>query len=129
MIRTTMKDSQAFIASCNALTNGQSLPEILERVIALLSDYPRWCQGAYAASADGRIVKAGSPEAVAWSIEGAVGICSNEHGVVPLFILEYLDQLVFELTGKDEGVGWYNDRCTHEALLNFLQEALRRSRD
>lgn len=127
MIRTSMQDSQAFIDHCNALTSGQSLPEILQRVIQLLSDETKWCQGAFAMSADGQRVKAGSPEAVAWSIEGAVGVCSNEYGVIPPNILKYLDQLVFGLTGKDETVGWYNDRSTHENMLRFLHEALRRS--
>lgn len=107
-----------------ALTDGQSTAEILRKAYFLLSHYPSWCQGAQALSAQRKKVRNNSPAAVAWSIEGAVGKVSNESGIVPASIIYYLDQLAVE-KGK-ETVARFNDLATHEAILEFLEEAIRR---
>jgi len=126
VIRISMENTQASVPSYDASTDGQSLAEVLEKTLLLLSVYENWCQGAFALSAERKKVKINSPDAVAWSIEGAVGKSSNDLGIVPLFILKYLDLVVVRCTGKNEDVGWYNDNYTHEGVIGFLQEALRR---
>lgn len=125
----TTKDLLATMASFNALTNGQTLHDILEKTLLFLSDDTHWCQGAQALNSNCQKVRINSPDAVAWSIEGAVGKCSNDEGIIPTFILLYLDQVVLELFGNDEGVGWFNDSHTHEYVLMFLQQALRQCKD
>jgi hypothetical protein len=122
-----MKDAQAFVAECNALTSGQTIHEILVKALSLLSDETKWCQLAIALNKDCRKEKINSRNAVAWSIEGAIGLSSNPYGIIPPFILKGLDELVHELTGKDETVGWFNDHHNHEAVLGFMQEAIRRA--
>jgi hypothetical protein len=139
-------DTSTFLSGFDALTGGQTLAEILHKVIVLLDDEDNWCQGVRAT--DGKvikvhgeedklhIVKANDPNAVAVSINGAIGRVSNEFGITPPFILDWLDRLVLEFVNdedKTKGVhnlhdlDWFNDTYTHEVIMNFLHEAYRRA--
>ena len=121
-----MTDLHGFLASCNDLTAGKALRDIFLSVIVLLGEYHNWCQGAYALTSDCRRVKNNSAEAVAWSIEGAIGKLSNPAGIVPPYIIQWLDTLALELTACDQGVGWFNDTFDHGTIIDFLEEAYRR---
>lgn len=74
-----------------------SLVEVAEPVAVLLgareliSDPVRWARGASARDQYGRSVHPGSPDAVAWDIEGALGITDNALGITPLPLLHVLD--------------------------------------
>jgi hypothetical protein len=108
------------------LTQDQTPHEILKKTYDTLSNYTHWCQGADALNKYCQIVRINSPEAVAWSISGAVGKASNDLGIIPLLLLKYLNNLVVEMFSCDGGVTWYNDNHTHEQVLAFVQEALSR---
>lgn len=117
------------ITDLSVYLGAQSVDEfarVLLGAIQLLGHYPNWCQGAPAVSADGRRVKPGSPEAVAWGIDGAIGKLSNPIGLIPPNYIWYLDQLVLEKTGRDDGIGWFNDTFDHATIIDFLAEAYRR---
>ena len=121
-----MADVNDFIQLYLSPADTERCADILLGAIVLLGHYPNWCQGKVAVSTDGRCVKTSSPEAVAWSIEGAVAKLSNPQGIAPPNLLWYLDHLVYVLTGRDEGVGWYNDYYDHGTVIDFLIEAYRR---
>jgi hypothetical protein len=121
-----MDDTRSFLARCDELTNGKTLDVILLEVIALIGDYRFWCQDAQACTTDRRPVRPRDPNATFWSIEGAIGYVSNQAGVVPPFIVRYLDALVLEITGCGMGVGWFNDTYDHGTVIDFLEEAYRR---
>lgn len=110
-----------------ALMGAQDLKAILSKAYLLLSNYQVWCQGAHALNSKCQIVRINSPEAVAWSLEGAVGKVSNDYGIVPYHALKFLDALVLEITGRNETADEFNDIATHESLLEFLQEAIKRA--
>ena len=114
------------------LVGGKTDVQILTDVLALVEDRNRWCQEAYALDIEGNLVSAVSADAAAWSIEGALGVCSNEWGIPPPHLLEYLDQRVLdymEVPGppgvwQDYDVGWFNDYATHETMVQFMEGAL-----
>jgi hypothetical protein len=116
------------------LTDGQTVAEILERVIRLLEDGTHWHQGTVALDADNNLVKANSPLAVSFSLEGALGRMCNSAGVVSPNILRLMDQLLLEFLGRAEpagimnehDLGWFNDNFDHESIMAFLHEAHRR---
>lgn len=121
-------DIQALLQHCDTLTDGQSLLEILQRATAILENPLYWCQGAKALSASMGCIGIASPNAVALSIEGAIGRVSNSAGIVPPFILKYLDAVVLELVGEpgepsvynEHDTGWFNDSFDHESILQLL---------
>lgn len=122
-------DLQTLLQHCDSLTDGQTMLEILQRAAALIEDPARWCQGALARDAHGRPVKPASPDAVAVSIEGAIGRSSNAYGIIPPFILHHLDAVVLEVIGEagepsiynDHDTGWFNDSFDHASALRLLQ--------
>jgi hypothetical protein len=127
-------DIQALLQHCDTLTDGQSLLQILQRATAILENHLSWCQGAKALNASKQSVRIASPGAVALSIEGAIGRVSNSAGIVPPFILKYLDALVLELVGEpgepsvynEHDTGWFNDSFDHESILQLLYLAQQR---
>jgi hypothetical protein len=103
-----------------------AIAELILKAIVLLGDYNNWCQGdAAALTADCRRTRPASPEAVAWTIEGALAKFSP-HGVLTPKVLWYMDWLVFEKTGREDGVAWFNNMYDHGTIIDFLEEAYRR---
>lgn len=123
-----MDNSASFLAQCDALTSGRSPFQILGDVRSLLHDEECWCQQAQARDLKGRTVRTHSPDAAAWSIEGAVAKYSNNVGVVPPSMLGLLDQMVIDFLGfgtevgiwEDRDVSWFNDNFDHASVLDFL---------
>jgi hypothetical protein len=123
-----MDNSASFLAQCDALTSGRSPLQILGGVRSLLRDEGRWCQQAQARDSVGRTVRTHSPDAAAWSIEGAVARSSNNVGIVPPSMLGLLDQMVIDFLGlgteagiwEDRDVSWFNDNFDHASVLEFL---------
>jgi hypothetical protein len=124
--KSLVKNARSFLIDCNTTIEDKSPSDIILSALVLLGDYNNWCQGAQAVTAAGRKTRPGSPDAVAWSIEGAVGKVSNPAGIVPPTLIYLLDTLVQEDTGSDLGVGWFNDTYDHGTVIDFLEEAYRR---
>lgn len=128
MIRNSMENISEFLKHCDTLTSGQSLEQILIKVINFVSDEEKFSNYFFAADENWRPVKIIDPRAVRWSIEGAVGLASNDFGVVPPAILKFLDGVVHEYTGQEEDVGWFCQNFCHEEVMAFLQVALGKAR-
>lgn len=122
-----MRSAKNFLDQCDTLVAGQSLQDILFRARQLLTDIESWCQYSMATTVDGLAVRSEDPLAAKWSIEGAVAKVSNEWGICPPSVLQFLDSVVFDYVGIDENVGYFNDNTSHEAMLDFLDEATRRA--
>lgn len=112
--------------------------QTLLHVHALLSDKSRWARGARARDIYGNNVKPHHPEAVAWSINGALAYFSNDLGMTPVAMLQWLDSYVIHLglavvvgaVDEDLACAYYqnvddvnDERLNHETLLQFLQAA------
>ena len=136
-----MDDTVLFTENCDALTNGQTVAEILQRALAVLQDEDRWCREYRATDAEWNRVDIVSPAAVRFSIEGAVGRVANDVGIIPPFILRYLDEFVLYYLGlighlttpstagimEERDVAWFNDSYMHEHIVAFLEQAHRRA--
>ena len=119
-----MSDVDAFLTVCSALTSHKPLWVIIEKAYIFLRDQSNWCQGAQALNARCEKVRINSPSAIAWSVEGALGKFSNNLGIVPPVLLSYMDRLVEDFTGCADGIGWFNDTYTHDAVLELLHAAV-----
>ena len=123
-----MLDADSLLEDCDVLTTGQDLTTILVKARALLSDVTRWTCWAQARDIRGFQVRIEDPRACCWCIEGAIGRVSNVVGVVPPSILRFLDLLVQELQQDAVNVvSDFNDMVSHDVLLQFLDNAIKRS--
>lgn len=111
--------------------------EILRIARILLTDISLWTQGARARDALGKKVKPHDPRAVCWSLNGAIAIASNPHGITPPGLLMFLTNIVKEwrlivlLYKADEFELWedvddFNDQRPHRFILALLDEAITR---
>lgn len=143
-----MIDTLSFLSNCEALTGGQTAPEIFNKAIVLIEDPIYWC-GFHKAcirehlkTPDGREYSRCSPcrindeRATSVNIEGAVARACNSEGIIPPFLLSYLDQSVLSYlwvrgetyVGTECGimnpydVGWFGERYGHDHALNLLHE-------
>lgn len=121
-------DTDSFLHDCDALMTGLSPVEIWSGVCETLSDPNSWCQGAKAMDATGCMVRPMDPDAVFFSIEGAVAYHSNLVGVVPPYMLRLLDQYVLDFLNigepagiwNEHDIGWFNDYATHDTVVRYL---------
>jgi hypothetical protein len=132
-------EAEKVLAYCDALTNGQTLQQILHGTYARLSREGSWTIHATARTASGRQVRPVHPEACCWSIEGAIAIQCNQFGYCPPWVLRWLDHLLLtervqinqELGLHPDSVfddiGDLNDRVQREHVLTFLAYALIRA--
>lgn len=120
--------------------------EVLLHARSLIYDPSAWTSYARARDEQGCPVSPVHPRARQWSLNGAIGRCSNEWGVTPPPILRVLDGIVFEWGATsqwwlDVGVPaeaafqlpqfWdscddFNDMYNHEAVLSLLLEGAQR---
>jgi hypothetical protein len=143
-----MIDSLSFLKNCEALTGGQTAAQIFHKAIVLIEDPIYWCgshkaciRGHYRTE-DGREYswcspcRINDPRATSVNIEGAVGRACNNEGIIPPFLLSYLDRAVLiylrsigaTFVGSDAGVwnpydvGWFGERYGHDHAMNLLHE-------
>ncbi len=104
----------------------------------LITDVQLWTQHARARDAWGRRCKPNSLRATQWSMNGALAVVSNPHGIAPPYLLRRLDRLAIELgmvtclfpepydEWKDgcfeiwESCDDFNDYRTHADVLNLM---------
>jgi hypothetical protein len=107
----------------------------------LITDVYVWTQHARARDASGRNCKPNDPRACSWSMNGAIAVVSNPHGVTPPFLLRRLDFMVMELGKVNrlfpqqgephhatcaevwESSDDFNDFRTHADVLNLMDAA------
>lgn len=118
--------AEAFLAANADLMEGQSPRTILLRALWVLRDPSRWVNYTRAADVDGRAVAVDDPDAVRWSIEGAVAMASNPHGILPQFFMKLLDDVSRELYQEDS-VNCLEDYCDHAAVVRVLLRAIERT--
>lgn len=128
------------------LLSGKSPRKVLELAKKLLESCDCFCRGAKARNVDGRPVHPAHPDAVAWDIEAIVGICANPMAIVPIPLLELLDQAAIlthpmpmvhhKLGSRDiveepvwpyvayESAGYVTDVLGYDAALDILNKAL-----
>lgn len=143
-----MQDFQSFLSRCETLTSGQSLAEIFDKAIKLIDDPIFWC-GRHKAcvrhflkTPDGREYwwdtpcRINDPRATCVNVEGAVARACNNEGILPPFILQYLDRAALAYLAargvKDFGeecdawspydIGWFCEMYGHEHSMNLLHE-------
>jgi hypothetical protein len=115
--------------------------ETLRAARVLITDVRVWSQHARARNSRGRKCDPNDPDAVQWSMTGAIAVVSNRHGVTPPFLLKRLDRMVVELglvrrlfpvAGDEWEAGcfpiWescddFNDFRTHADVLELLDAA------
>jgi len=133
------------------LCSGKSHERILTLARKLLDDPLRWSRDARARDIFGQPVHPRDNEAVAWCVEGAVGICANKNAIVPLPLLELLDAAAVDVFSNQikithlnaktkeveaavwpyvdhESVGYVNDKLGYHAVLLVLDRAIELSR-
>lgn len=141
-----MQDITSYLGACNALHGDQPLPRIIHKAIKQIEDPQRWCARHQACvrwpvqTRDGfggfqeRVCRINDPQATCLSLTGAVGRACNNFGVVPPFLLKYLDAWVIhyarQLQPEREfgevsiynpyDAGWFNEEYTHEHVLGLL---------
>lgn len=120
----------SYLEDLDSLTDGQSFTTILTKAQSLLSNEDLWCAGAHALDAERHKVRANDPKAIAWSLEGAVALVSNQYGIAPPAILKLLDLAICRmLSVEDPGIlnthdaGWFNDSVDHQDIIAVLELA------
>lgn len=143
-----MNDILSFLSQCETLTGGQSPAQIFHKAIVLIEDPIYWC-GAHKAcirhfhtTPDGRAYywdvacRINDPRATCVNVEGAVARACNNEGIIPPYLLRYLDESVLaylkehNITGFGENcdawnpydIGWFCEYFGHEHAMNLLHE-------
>lgn len=132
------------------LYSTQNAEQILRKARALLDDPRNWTTEAKARSSQGEPVHPADPRASCWCIEAAVGISANSAGIVPIPLLDLLDDVAIELFPDElriqhkhfgtntpeepiwdhvayEPVSYVNDHIGHRAVLLVLDRAIEHS--
>lgn len=145
-----MNDISSCISRCETMTGGQTLAQIIHKAIVLIEEPEYWC-GQHRACIRQHFVKDGieywwdlpcrvnDPRATCVNIEGAVGRACNDEGIMPPFLLKYLDECVLAYLRKlganwvgetcdvwnPYDVGWFGETYGHDHALNLLHEIYR----
>jgi len=115
--------SEAFLESSRLLMEGQTPRNILLRALWVLRDPNRWVNYSRAVDDEGHAVAVDDPAATRWSIEGAVAMASNPHGILPQFFMKFLDEVSLALY-QEESVNCLEDYCGHMAIVCVLRRAI-----
>lgn len=135
-----MVDLDALVADTPRLTGGRSYKQVLADARSLLDEEGRWTQGTFARAELGVPVKPIDPTARCWCLLGAVARCSNEYGIIPPQLLNYLTESVHARFGFVEHelytdgtpiprfvtIGDMNDYLDHAGIIAFLDECIAR---
>lgn len=143
-----MNDIHAFLSRCETLTGGQTPAQIFDKAIRLIEDPIYWC-GQHKAcirqfltTPDGReyywerACRINDPRATCVNVEGAVARACNNEGIIPPYLINYLDKSALEYLkargindfGEECGawspydIGWFCERYGHEHAMNLLHE-------
>lgn len=120
-----MINLDSMISSPEFLTGGRTYRQVLEAARDLLSDPERWTQGVFARDENGVQVRPKDASACKWCLLGAVAICSNDIGISPPQLLNYLNEMMKHIYGDDfANLGDLNDYVSHSVLLEFMDRAL-----
>jgi hypothetical protein len=143
-----MNDISGFLKQCEALTSGQSLAEIIHKAIVLIDDPSYWCGQHRACIREHLNTQSGlpyivemqcrinDPRATCVNIEGAVARACNNLGVLPPFLIRYLDEAALAYLNtrgigafgtepsiwNEYDVGWFGQQYGHEHAVNLLHE-------
>lgn len=99
-----------------------SAHQVIVRMLTLLGDSARWCRGAGARDAAGRPCSPTSPQAVAWSLEGAIDRAAGRDPAIGDVVEDRLCALLPDMAGPAA----FNDDAgtTHADVLALLRRAL-----
>lgn len=126
-----MRDSVDFLRGLDALTSGKTLKQILTEARATISDPDSWCQHRIAKDASGHLINPSSPLARQWCLSGAIARASNNYGISPPGILQYLDSFLIsgEVKNKLEfkKAEEFNDFYQHRYVLAYLDYVIERT--
>ncbi len=93
--------------------------EHLKKAKALIASPDKWCQGAYAETADGNTVQTNSPLAEKFCSLGAIDRVDNSNRYFAQRAIEYYIATITNSEYGKTSVGTYNDTTgrTHEEIL------------
>lgn len=144
-----MHDASSFLTQCETLTGGQPLAEIFDKAIRLLDEPIHWC-GLHKAciwelseTPSGLIrctihmpCRINDLRATCVNVEGAVARACNNLGILPPFLIRYLDEWALAYlkargqSGFGEAysawntydIGWFCELYGYDHAMNLLHE-------
>lgn len=113
------------------MLDGRSIHVVLRDAYELLSDTSRCCTHGVAGDRNKNIVGPADPEAIVWSLDGAISKYCNSMGWMPPWLIRYLDEFArvycagvgMDISKDYNALSYFADYGHHDQWLDFLLQA------